>query len=105
MQTTEQQESRSMKIRSEGKDMSMRHPMLRIARATSAMSAPIANAQAPGSSPAVSKYAPDVPARITTPDAVQTRIGTLRFKDGAPDPATVALAYDQLDFGRGVDAF
>ena len=51
------------------------------------------------------KYAPDVPAKITTPDTVSTRIGTLHFRDGAPDPATVQLAYDQLDFGRGVDAF
>jgi hypothetical protein len=51
------------------------------------------------------KYAPDVPAKITTPDTAETRIGTLRFKDGAPDPATVQLAYDQLDFNRGVDAF
>jgi hypothetical protein len=56
------------------------------------------NAQAP-------KYSPDVPSKITTPDTVETRIGTLRFRDGAPDPATVQLAYDQLDFGRGVDAF
>lgn len=54
---------------------------------------------------AAPKYAPDVPAKITTPDTVVTRIGTLRFKDGAPDAATVKLAYDQLDFGRGVDAF
>lgn len=51
------------------------------------------------------KYSPDVPAKITTPDAVQTRIGTLRFRDGAPDAETVQLAYDQLDFGRGIDAF
>ena len=51
------------------------------------------------------KYAPDVPAKITTPDTVETRIGTLRFKDGAPDPATVQLAYDQIDFTRGIDAF
>lgn len=51
------------------------------------------------------KYAPDVPAKITTPDTVETRIGTLRFKDGAPDPGTVQLAYDQLDFSRGIDAF
>jgi len=54
---------------------------------------------------AAPKYSPDVPAKITTPDTVETRIGTLHFKDGAPDPATVQLAYDQLDFGRGVDAF
>ena len=50
-------------------------------------------------------YSPNIPAKITTPDSVQTRIGTLRFKDGTPDPATVQLAYDQLDFGRGIDAF
>jgi hypothetical protein len=59
-------------------------------------------AQTPGGAP---KYAPDVPAKITTPDTVSTRIGTLHFKDGAPDAATAQLAYDQLDFGRGVDAF
>jgi hypothetical protein len=46
-----------------------------------------------------------VPAKITTPDTVETRIGTLHFKDGTPDAATVQLAYDQLDFGRGIDAF
>src|SRR5215475_1329877 len=64
------------------------------------------DAQTPGATPATPpKYAPDVPAKITTPDAVETRVGTLRFRDGAPDPATVQLAYDQLDFGRGIDAF
>jgi hypothetical protein len=36
---------------------------------------------------------------------VETRIGSLHFRDGAPDAATVQWAYDQLDFGRGVDAF
>jgi hypothetical protein len=51
------------------------------------------------------EYAPDVPAKITTPDTVETRIGTLNFTDGPPDAKTVELAYDQLDFGRGVDAF
>ncbi|WP_300321815.1 DUF1254 domain-containing protein [Accumulibacter sp.] len=51
------------------------------------------------------EYAPDVPVKITTPDRVETRIGTLHFKDGAPDAATVEKVYDQLDFGRGVDAF
>jgi len=51
------------------------------------------------------KYSPNVPAKITTPDTVETRIGTLHFTDGTPDAKTVQLAYDQLDFGRGVDAF
>lgn len=67
-----------------------------------ATGAAASDAQAPADSP---NYSPEVPARITTPDTAETRIGTLRFKDGAPDPATVRLAYDQLDFGRGVDAF
>ena len=63
-------------------------------------------AQAPSVPPsAPMTYSPDIPAKITTPDAVETRIGTLRFRDGAPDPATVQLVYDQIDFSRGVDAF
>ena len=62
--------------------------------------------QAHGSEAAgLPKYSPNVPTKITTPDTVETRIGTLHFTDGTPDPATVQLAYDQLDFGRGVDAF
>lgn len=67
-----------------------------------ASSSPAQTGRAPDAAP---KYKPDVPAKITTPDAVETRIGTLRFKDGAPDPATVQLANDQLDFNRGIDAF
>src|SRR5215831_10317080 len=71
-----------------------------------ALGAPTSDAQTPGTPRgAAPKYAPDVPPKITTPDTVETRIGTLRFKDGAPDPATVQLAYDQIDFGRGIDAF
>ena len=71
-----------------------------------AITAATSDAQTPsGVSAAPPKYAPDVPAKITTPDTVETRIGTLRFKDGAPDPATVQLSYDQIDFNRGIDAF
>lgn len=75
--------------------------------AVAAVSAPTALAAATpnASDTAPPKYQPDVPAKITTPDTVETRIGTLRFKDGAPDPETVRLAYDQIDFSRGVDAF
>jgi hypothetical protein len=51
------------------------------------------------------KYAADVPPWITTPDTVETRIGTLRFHNGAPDDKTVQLVYDQLDFSRGIEAF
>ena len=51
------------------------------------------------------KYKADVPASITTPDTVQTRIGTLKFHDGLPDKETVKKVYDNLDFARGVEAF
>src|SRR5215467_13226390 len=51
------------------------------------------------------KYKADVPPSITTPDSVETRIGTLKFFDGLPDAATVQKAYDQVDFGRGIEAF
>ncbi|WP_397398249.1 DUF1254 domain-containing protein [Phenylobacterium sp.] len=47
----------------------------------------------------------DIPAELTTPDSVQTRLGTLRFFDGFPDKATVEMVYDNLDFMRGVQAF
>jgi hypothetical protein len=46
-----------------------------------------------------------VPASITTPDSVETRLGTLKFFDGLPDAATVEKLYDNLDFQRGVQAF
>lgn len=51
------------------------------------------------------KYSAKIPPSIQTPDTVQTRIGTLRFTDGAPDENTVKLVYDQLDFARGIEAF
>lgn len=51
------------------------------------------------------KYSAKVPADITTPESVETRIGTLKFFDGLPDDATVQKAYDQLDFSRGIQAF
>ena len=51
------------------------------------------------------KYSADVPPYITTPDSVDTRIGTLTFRDGAPDPETVQTLYDQIDFSRGIQAF
>ena len=53
----------------------------------------------------IPKYSAEVPASIMTPDNVQTRIGTLKFADGLPDAETVQKVYDQLDFGRGVEAF
>ena len=51
------------------------------------------------------KMTTDIPAAITTPDKVETRLGTLKFFDGFPDDATVQKVYDNLDFERGVQAF
>ena len=42
---------------------------------------------------------------ISTPDKVESRLGTLEFNDGAPSEATAALLYDHLDFVHGVQAF
>jgi hypothetical protein len=51
------------------------------------------------------KMAMDIPAAITTPDSVDTRLGTLKFFDGLPDKNTVEKVYDNLDVQRGVQAF
>jgi hypothetical protein len=42
---------------------------------------------------------------ITTPDKVETRIGTLDFKNGAPSKETLAKVYDNLDFTHAFEAF
>lgn len=51
------------------------------------------------------KMTTDIPASITTPDIVETSLGTLRFFDGFPDSATSQKVYDHLDFERGVQSF
>jgi hypothetical protein len=51
------------------------------------------------------KMTTPIPAQITTPDEVDTRLGTLRFFDGFPDDHTVEKVMDNLDFSRGVQAF
>jgi hypothetical protein len=51
------------------------------------------------------KMTTDLPPSITTPNKLETRIGTLNFFDGFPDKATVEKVYDNLDFQRGVQAY
>src|SRR6202522_2682477 len=51
------------------------------------------------------KMTTPTPPQITTPDSVETRLGTLKFFDGFPDDATVEKVMDNLDFSRGVQAF
>jgi hypothetical protein len=49
--------------------------------------------------------ATEIPPDITTPDSVETSLGTLKFFDGLPDKETVAKVYDNLDRIRGVDVY
>jgi hypothetical protein len=42
---------------------------------------------------------------ISAPDKVETRLGTLEYKDGVPTSATVQKAYDNLDFMHAVDVY
>jgi hypothetical protein len=50
-------------------------------------------------------YNTPIPVKITTPDRVETRIGTLEFSDGIPSAGTAEALWDHLDFIRGVEVF
>ena len=51
------------------------------------------------------KYKTDIPSSLVIPDQIESRIGTLNFKDGFPDDKTVEKVYDNLDFSRALIAF
>jgi hypothetical protein len=55
--------------------------------------------------PARAQSASGAPASLTTPDRVDTRIGTLEFRDGAPTLQTAQKVRDALDFTRALNAF
>ena len=65
------------------------------------------NPPAAGAAMTVSQtpIAPSELGSFSTPDRVESRLGTLEFNDGAPSEATAALLYDHLDFVHGVQAF
>lgn len=52
-----------------------------------------------------SQTAPAIPPALVTPDKVETRIGPLQFKDGAPSAETAAKVQDTLAFTRALDAY
>jgi hypothetical protein len=54
---------------------------------------------------AIQLPAAEIPPSLTTPDKVETSIGTLEYKDGAPSKQTVEKTYDYLDLMHGVEAF
>ena len=55
--------------------------------------------------PALAQATTETPQAITTPDTVETRIGTLDFKDGMPSKETIDKVYDHLDFTHAFEAF
>jgi len=50
------------------------------------------------------KMSTDIPGDVTTPDKVESRIGTLHYKDGVPTGDTAEKVWDQLDFSRALQA-
>ncbi|MEK6246632.1 MAG: DUF1254 domain-containing protein, partial [Planctomycetales bacterium] len=46
-----------------------------------------------------------IPASIKTPDRIESKIGTLQFRDGYPTAETAAKIRDQLDYLHGVESF
>lgn len=54
---------------------------------------------------AVAQTTTKIPAEITTPDKVESRIGTLEYKDGVPTMETAARVRDTLDFTRALNVF
>ena len=65
----------------------------------------VAFCSSPLSTPVATSQSATTPASITTPDKVETRMGTLDFKDGAPSKATLDNVYDDLDFTHAQRAF
>ena len=53
---------------------------------------------------ATAQASPGIPPAITTPDKVETRVGTMEFKDGMPSKEAVDKVYDNLDFTHAFEA-
>jgi len=47
----------------------------------------------------------EIPPSLTTPDRIESRIGTLEFEDGAPTEDTARKVKDALDFTRALNAY
>lgn len=82
----------------------MKPPMRSTILAT-ALACSLATAVAAAQDAPKMKMTTPIPADITTPDTVESRIGTLKFNDGFPTDETVQKVYDNLAFQRGVSVF
>ena len=54
---------------------------------------------------AIAQTTTGIPPQLTTPDRVETSIGRLEFRDGAPTVATAEKVRDTLDFTRALNVF
>jgi hypothetical protein len=71
----------------------------------SALTVVLAASPFTGGGGAAAQTSAAIPPALTTPDKVETRIGPLLFKDGAPSVATARRVYDTLDFTRALNVF
>ena len=55
--------------------------------------------------PALAQVSSETLKSLSTPDRVETRIGTLEFKDGAPTVETAEKVRDTLDFTRALNVY
>jgi len=67
------------------------------------LAVPLITACATNSATAQSSSA--IPPFLVTPDKVESRIGTLQYKDGAPTVETAEKVRDTLDFTRALNAY
>jgi hypothetical protein len=58
-----------------------------------------------GSASVMAQVSQDTLESLSTPDKVETSIGTLEFKDGAPSVETAEKVYDALAFTRALNAY
>src|SRR5580704_11532464 len=72
--------------------------------AAAALACALAATAVPAQTAPKMKMTTDIPPQITTPDSVETSLGTLKFFDGYPDDATTRKVYDNLDLINGVNA-
>ena len=58
-----------------------------------------------GAGPAAAEVSQETLDSLSAPDKIETSIGTLEFKDGAPSADTSSKVYDTLDFTRALNVY
>lgn len=74
-------------------------------RSVQSLAVLVASALLAVASLAETQTSPTIPSAISTPDRVNSRNGTLEFRDGAPSQATLVNVYDNLDYTHAFEVF